>query len=200
MSPQERDRAAEYIAANEQAEQAAAIVRALEKRADEKLHKFEEAGLGKAPFRVVGYRYDVGPKVISVKGGVTHTAGSPGQPMGVCKYCGEGIAHVFIIRSADGNEFDVGSTCVGKTGDAGMKKAVNRKVNALRREAREKKEMAKIAEGREWCAARRDEMTKLPHPSFDGKTLADYYDWMMERAGRSGMLRAIKTVQKALGK
>lgn len=86
------------------------------------MHAFEKAGLGAAPFKFVGCYEDRGPKVIGHQGGCTITVGSPGQPMGTCKYCGQGILVCCVIRSSDGKEFTVGSDCVARTGDAGILK------------------------------------------------------------------------------
>jgi hypothetical protein len=109
------------------------------------IHKFEAAGLGKAPFRCVGMVQRVGP-IRSYINGCTVEVGAPGQPMGCCKFCGQGIKDCFIIRSADGREFDVGCDCVAKTGDAGMKKVTDKIVAGLRREQRHAREGVKLAE------------------------------------------------------
>lgn len=90
----------------------------------EKIHKFEEAGLGKAPFQVVGVHEERGPKVTYIDG-IRCESGAPGQPVGTCDYCGTGIADCYEIRSSDGKEFVVGSDCVAKTGDAGLKTKVD---------------------------------------------------------------------------
>lgn len=66
-------------------------------------HPFERAGLGKAPFRCVGCRENwfVMP-------------GFGQKPGGSCDYCGTGILYEYVIKSADGAEFVVGSDCVMK--------------------------------------------------------------------------------------
>lgn len=73
------------------------------------LHVFERAGLGKAPFRCVGYSEKF----------ITHPDGST-QAAGSCDYCGTGIRFQCQIRSRDGHVFKVGTDCVAKTGDAGL--------------------------------------------------------------------------------
>jgi hypothetical protein len=76
------------------------------------IHPFERAGLGRAPFRLVGVHSDVGPhKHTDPATGLTVEVGSPGQPMGCCKYCFQGIANVYTVLSADGKRFTVGSDC-----------------------------------------------------------------------------------------
>lgn len=71
------------------------------------IHPFEAAGLGLAPFRVVGFsvcKYQA-------------CQGAPVQPGASCDFCGTGIMNVFRIRSSDGREFKVGCDCVEKTAD-----------------------------------------------------------------------------------
>lgn len=59
-----------------------------------KLHPFERAGLGLAPFRA------------------THcTAGEA-----TCAYCGHGLKYLFHVESGDGKKFIVGSDCVERAG------------------------------------------------------------------------------------
>lgn len=76
-------------------------------------HVFELAGLGKAPFRLIGVEYKH----------YQACAGAPVQPGGNCAYCGTGIIECLVIKSADDRTFIVGSDCVRKTGDAGIIKA-----------------------------------------------------------------------------
>lgn len=91
----------------------------------DKIHVFEAAGLGLAPFRLV----DIW------------------KSHATCDYCGTGILWNCIVESADGRQFRVGRECVNKTGDAGMikrmtdieksiKKAENRAKSAERCKAR----------------------------------------------------------------
>jgi hypothetical protein len=95
---------------------------------DTKVHCFERAGLGKAPFRVIGFevrKYQACP-------------GAPVQPGASCDYCGTGIMNVFHIKGA-GSEaaaFKVGCDCVAKTGDGGLRKAVNGLIREYRAEKR----------------------------------------------------------------
>jgi hypothetical protein len=84
------------------------------------VHKFEAAGLGRAPFEVVGAhveKYQACP-------------GAPVQPGACCDFCGTGIMNVYLVRSACGCTFKVGSECVNKTGDAGLRDGVKRATRA----------------------------------------------------------------------
>src|SRR5690349_20051736 len=80
-------------------------------------HVFERAGLGKAPFVVSGY----GREIYQAVPGDSRW---PIQPGAVCNYCGTAISNVCYIKSSDGRQFKVGSECVNKTGDAGLKKSL----------------------------------------------------------------------------
>jgi len=75
-------------------------------------HVFEVAGLGKAPFKYIGFKqmtYSPAPGIF--------------QPGTACAYCATGINNVFIIESSDGKRFHVGCDCLMKTGDNGLIKA-----------------------------------------------------------------------------
>jgi len=70
-------------------------------------HPFSQAGLGEAPFRVVGFD----------KGRTS------------CDYCGTSIKNIYLILSTDHRQFKVGCDCVYKTGDFGLKS----EIKAIRR-------------------------------------------------------------------
>lgn len=178
----------------------------------EKEHVFQVAGLGQAPFRLVGYRQEVGPiNPVRADGTIDHSVliGAPGQPMGTCDFCGNGIKHVFVIESSDGKRFRTGSECVYKTGDAGLKKVVDQKVRDLKREARHEREEAQIEELEVMLSQRevQDVLSAHPHPRailpqasdfFKAQSLWDWSQWMMLNAGNSGKLRVFRTVKKIL--
>ena len=74
------------------------------------IHPFEAAGLGIAPFRCTGVVEKSGP--IKYPNGME--VGAPGQPMGTCEFCGNGIKYCCQIVSHDGRHFEVGCDCVEK--------------------------------------------------------------------------------------
>lgn len=77
------------------------------------VHCFEHAGLGLAPFRVVGYttsKHQDAP-------------GAPVRPGTSCDYCSTAIMYVCLIQDKNGKQFKVGCDCVERTGDAGMIRA-----------------------------------------------------------------------------
>lgn len=89
------------------------------------VHPFERTGLGKPPFRVVGFSVQ--------KYQACH--GAPIQPGSSCDYCGTGIMNVFHIKGADGATFKVGIDCVQKTYDVGLRKEALQAARTFKREA-----------------------------------------------------------------
>lgn len=117
---------------------------------NEKIHKFEAAGLGKAPFRCVGLAKIPSPALAEANPDAYNNALRALPPQyrcGTCSYCGQAIMNNFLIQSSDGNTFSVGCECVRKTGDAGLEnktKALKRK--AAREERERKRQEAYEAE------------------------------------------------------
>lgn len=168
------------------------------------IHRFESAGLGKAPFRYVGFRELRGPiKELDKDGNWTgFEIGSPGQPMGTCAYCGQGIAICCEIVSADGRSFIVGSDCVEKTGDAGLRK-VKTDVQKFAREKQKAREAVRIAaalDRLENDAELRAALAAQPHPNEwrreQGDTLLDAYEWRAKQSGHSGKLKIARELEK----
>ena len=143
------------------------------------VHAFEMAGLGRAPF---SYR------------GMSLGKGS-------CAFCGTYIVEHFWVKSADGKSFKVGSDCIYKSDDAGLRMMVD----ADKAKAKRDKDAAKVAAVREQMAdgSIREALASMPHPKgWEGKTLLDWADWMMEHAGTKGRLdvgRVIKAGEERGG-
>ena len=180
----------------------------------DKIHPFEKAGLGNAPFKYVGTSYEVGP--MKMADGIT-TIGAPGQPMGTCDYCGQGIAYVCRVESADGKIFRVGMDCVNKLFRDDNKtpsqqaranaqdpvwREIDRKRRQIQREQRHKREDRRIAEGSAKVEQCRQQLSEIPHTlsywAEQGQTAWDQYEWAMKNAGRSGTLQAIARALKLL--
>lgn len=168
--------------------------------ATEKIHPFEASGLGRAPFEFIGVTTKVGP--ITLADGITQV-GAPGQPMGTCDHCGQGIKDCFRVRSADGKSFEVGCDCIAKiyrtdnlTSSELARDSVYQQIQAARRqkarERRHERERAKIAGLVNELDLHKDEMRKLPHArkwaAEQGQTMFDEYQWWMENAGNSGKI------------
>lgn len=165
-------------------------------------HVFEAAGLGLAPFRYVGCYEDRGPHRFE-QHGVTIEVGAPGQPMGTCAYCGQGIAICCSIESADGRRFTVGSECVAKTGDAGLRK-VQTDAAALRKTSQREREETRISAALLLLEAPSvatavlcSQPSTIAYRAAQGDTRWDQLHWLMLNAGHAGKLRATRAVERA---
>lgn len=155
-----------------------------------KVHVFQRAGLGLAPFRFVG---------IEEKWFVA-CPGEPKRPGSSCDYCGTGIAFECWVRSADGKRFKVGNECIEKAGDSGLKRAVApivRKRNNDKADARIAAATARLDEVRAALEAQ-------PHPyvfmAAKGHTALSFVEFNLRCAGRSGKVKAARMIEKALAK
>lgn len=151
------------------------------------IHPWERAGLGIAPFKLIGYEKSL----------FQACPGAPVKAGSSCDYCATGIADVFWIQSADGRRFKVGSDCVGRVNAKGTKvrDAVDRKIAQLKKAA----QLARIADLRTTLDRPeiRDRLAALPGPKFG--TLLDWADWMMKNAGATGKIKVARAVAKATG-
>lgn len=167
-------------------------------------HPWERAGFGKAPFQWLGCYEDIGPH--KYPGGLE--VGTPGQPMGCCDYCGNGIAECHKVRSADGREFIVGCDCVRKVNDekSGVyQKAVRASMDRKNAKATKRRHDKSKRERAEIEAMLSDETFRaaasaIPHPQAwaaeKGETLLDSFTWMAKNAGMSGRARLLKAMRK----
>lgn len=170
------------------------------------IHKFERAGLGKAPFRFVGLYEDRGPRKTYLPGGIVVEVGAEGQPMGVCKYCGTGIAICCKVRSADGKEFVVGSDCIEKVGDKGLVKTIKRspEFRAHQRKLRQNLDERKTKELNDLLAANEDKLRSMTfiYTDWNGvKHERNQFDWIsnsLKFCGAAGRARNLKFVKKLI--
>lgn len=156
------------------------------------LHPFEAAGLGLAPFRFLGLT-------------------DMGKVARGCEYCGTGIRYACRIQSADGRTFVVGTDCVLKTStetDTTLALDVRRAIaeqeaekREAKREAAHQRLMARVESARQDLAAHPWLFANLPHPhayhASQGKTLRDYYEWMLRHGGATGRESVCKAVEKS---
>ena len=108
-------------------------------------------------------------------------------------------APCFSASDSKGAEFKVGCDCVRKTGDAGMKKVVDKMVKAAQ-DARKKE---RIVAAFRALPSLEGQLRALPHPkaqAWGGTTLTlwDWTEWMMKHAGTTGKLEVAKVVEKLL--
>ena len=166
------------------------------------IHPFERARFGHAPYRCVGHRRAV----------YQACPGAPMQPGATCDYCGTAIMDVYMVRSADGIEFKVGSDCVGKVyrdfaADIPADfRAEFLKVEQAKRDAKRQVVHARVAARVERTATALEAEPRLfvdrPHPNEywakQGRTLRDYYEWMLKHAGDAGRTTVCKEIELTL--
>lgn len=157
-------------------------------------HAFEVAGLGKAPFRFVGFSVNV----------ITYPDGSS-KAGSSCDYCGTGIANECHIRSSDGKTFKVGCDCIRKVDDAGLLKAYasSPQVRAHKRELEAAKAKAVRAEAVALIEANMTTLSSQPHPKGfidyrnSGKPMTRLDDvkfWL--NSGRAGAKQVLKELRR----
>tara|TARA_R110002126_G_scaffold226772_7_gene371470 strand:+ start:156 stop:683 length:528 start_codon:yes stop_codon:yes gene_type:complete len=159
------------------------------------MHVFTRSKLGSAPFRCVGVFQQVGPIVLSDGTQV----GSPGQAMGVCAHCGTGIADCYQIKSADGKTFVVGSSCVEKTGDAGLIKSYKnspevRAFNKAKRDLLANKKQTELAE---ILQANKEKLASIQIKKWNGEMESqfEYLTRVIPMCGAAGRARYLKHVK-----
>lgn len=162
------------------------------------VHCFEEAGLGKAPFRFVGCKSYAGngeTRIVDQRGGVT-TSTTPGTS---CAFCGTYIVEAYVIESADRKRFNVGCDCVYKTGDFGLVNLVKKAANKLHTEKRHIREAAKIAQLMAEIEANKEALSALPGMNdWAVKHDKNAYDHALEMASYSGNAGKLKWLKMAL--
>jgi hypothetical protein len=153
-------------------------------------HIFEKAGLGKAPYkflRIENRSYQAAP-------------GAPIQPGGSCRYCSTGIHFFYYLRSADGKTFYVGSDCILKSGDAGLRRIVKEEERRRRAEQNMLKRQVATEELDRYISTHADTLKARPHPNEffagRGKTLLDYATWMRDNSGLAGRRQVLRTLRE----
>jgi hypothetical protein len=174
------------------------------------VHPWERAGLGKAPFRWLGVRHLVGPIRIAQADGTTLEIGAPGQPMGSCAYCAQGIAECHSIKSADGKVFMVGCDCVRRASEPGdpvlkaAEAAAKKRRNAAARARNAGKAKASEARLAELLADDGVRATLAGLPSAyawkaaQGGTRLDDVEFLARGCGHTGRAKLIAQIETAL--
>ncbi len=122
-------------------------------------HPFEKAGLGKAPFRCIGYEL----QLFVAYPGATPRAGAS------CDYCGTSIANVFKIKGSGPNDvtFKVGCDCVAKTADRDLIVAVKANQKERRAVAKQARNEARAARRTSTAAERFAALPAALHEAFN---------------------------------
>lgn len=170
------------------------------RNATNNMHPFEKAGLGKAPFTLAGNYRSVGP--IKLADGTE--LGAPGQAMGTCDYCAQGIADIYVLRGSCGTKFNVGCDCVMKAWKAlPNTDPVVKSINRIKRKAQKDREAKRIEaalaelENNEALRERLGAISRNieDHPE---ETVLTGMEWMVKHAGHSGKLRTTRNIEKHL--
>ncbi len=146
------------------------------------IHRFEKAGLGKAPFHFTG---QVSEKMYCA------CQGAPVRPGSTCDYCGTCIRYEFWVKSSCGKTFKVGCDCIHKTEDAGLIQQISKaerqlrdKKNAAVKAKKQERIASRVAKAKEVLPSIRGTLASQPHPSRhfadQGKTLLDYVRWCLD--------------------
>ena len=140
-------------------------------------HPFEARGLGRAPFTFDRYER---------------------KPGSTCACCGRTIANLYFVRSADGRSSPVGESCVFKTADLELNRAVRDQIKSMRK--------ASAAEQIAWAEDRLAqpevlvELSKANSPNpwraREKETARDWCTWMLEHSGTSGKLKVAHFLQQ----
>jgi hypothetical protein len=104
------------------------------------IHKFEIAGLGKAPFKLIGF-YKMPSNSLAGQNPDAYNMALRAMPQGAgcgsCQFCGIPLINNFIIESSDGQKNAVGCDCVQKVGDRGLTTKIKEMQRIARKEKRD---------------------------------------------------------------
>ena len=160
-------------------------------------HKFELAGLGKAPFRYIG-----------VKENLFKLGDGTVKPGGSCDYCGNGIRYEFGIRSSDGIISKVGCNCIEKVDDKGLLRAYKSSPDFRKLQAEKRKAKAREV-NEEWQAllmTHEEALKAKPHPKgFQDRktgqplTAFNQWEWLFDNCGATGRARYLKLLKLEVG-
>lgn len=146
-------------------------------------HLFETAGLGQAPFKFLGVNVESSS----------------------CQYCATAIMFQFWLESADGKKFYVGSDCIFKSGDAGLRRIIEPIIAKHQKELKDKREAEVIStfEGHLKMTPDYWKQDNGPHPyafyAEQGKTMGDYKKFCYEHAGQSTKAKVARQALIGLG-
>lgn len=176
----------------------------------ERLHKFEKAGLGKAPFEFIDIWQGPSKGLLAARPEAYYRAVEMApkttNPLGhgACHFCGTYIIIHCLIEGANGSRFFVGSDCVEKTGDQGLIGKVQAKISQIQKARRRELDQQKIEEFASLMRTPkvRDILEKIPHPNAHfasrGKTLLNWADFMRRASGVAGTKKGLRIVKKAI--
>lgn len=151
---------------------------------DSMIHVFERAGLGQAPYQFLRVE--------------TQSTS--------CQYCSTAILFKFWLRSVDGKEFFVGSDCIFKSGDAGLRRIIEPIVRRHMKEVQDARFKSLIAKFDAYLATTPNYWQSAnlgPHPygwlARQGKTMGDYKQYCYQHSGLAGKAKIARQCLIGLG-
>lgn len=164
-------------------------------------HKFQDGGMGKAPYRLYGV-WSMPSKAILEQNPAAYNIAMRSKPScckGSCDHCGTGITHHFMIVDANDDLYVVGSSCVGHLGDTKLEDEVKVQARKIRNDIAKERRDQKRAEER---AAREAELEAQKERNGG---LTDYELGIKERqdkeaADREHRKEVAKPILDVLGK
>lgn len=162
--------------------------------ADGRVHEWERAGLGPAPYKFVG-------AVKKLFQAVPGDPDCPVKPGSCCDYCATAIVWEHWFRAADGREFKVGCDCFFRAEHPkALVSEVERANRKIAAQERQKKAKAVVASLDDQLAddGVRARLASIPHPKIAGLSALDYATWIRERAGAAGRAKLAKFVSASL--
>lgn len=163
-----------------------------ERYTDEKVHVFEKAGLGKAPYKFLG----------EFKNVYQACPDAPQQPGGSCSYCGTAIMYEYHLQSrVDGSTFKVGCECIRRAGDSGLQKSIKPAIAKRERENRQRLQEEKRAKLLAILddPTNRQKLDRLPSPWSPNRPLLGYLEGCVNHAG-AGIAKALKLAAASIEK
>lgn len=137
-----------------------------------KIHPYQAAGLGIAPFYYVGASREV----------FRACPGAPEQPGASCDYCGAGLKNVYRVRDARGRVSRLGSSCINRI-DPALWRAVlearreERAAEAARNAAKRRERAAEIERRERPAREAREAALNVQRGYGPGMTNDDVLDW-----------------------
>lgn len=175
----------------------------------QKRHPFSFT-LGEGPFEYVG-SYDMGAALAHQEAyGDTERAFKDAPKLeaglGTCAHCGRGILNICIVRRGDGKLYGIGSDCILKVaedGDVSEVSKLEQQIREDRKRKRQAREAAKISELTPQYEEIIPALEERPHPNDyfagQGKSLADYYEYLLGGSGNAGKIKHMKAAIRKVG-
>jgi len=174
----------------------------METKTTTKRHPFTE-NLGDGPFSYVGY-FDLGSRRRAMEAGRDYAEVMKDAPrlkagLGTCAHCGHAIMNIMIVRNGDGELFGVGSDCIRKVyadGDVEQLSKMERDIKTKKKVERMEREQAQFDKVMPEYTAALAKLANKPHPvdyyASIGKTLADYYEFVIRGSAISSKIKSMK--------